>query len=133
MKTVLYLCAMALVLIFATWAYQVNYRTKSEMDYVSQLQQTIAAERQALSVLRAEWAYLNRPERLRALVEMNFTDLRLMPLHAEHFAKIADVAHPRPPVPMDIDGLISGLIDTAAREDAAREDGDEDEDSEGQP
>ncbi|MEX0969125.1 MAG: cell division protein FtsL [Paracoccaceae bacterium] len=124
MKSVLYLCALALVLIFATWAYQVNYRTKSEMDHVSQLQREIAHERQILAVLRAEWAYLNRPERLRALVEMNFADLRLMPLHADHFAKISDVAMPRPPMPDDIDGLISGLVDTAAREA---------EESEGQP
>ena len=99
MKGFLYLCALGLVLLFATWAYQVNYRTKAEMDYVSQLQRDIAAERQALSVLRAEWAYLNRPERLRALVEMNFMELRLMPLHADHFAEIQDVSMPLPPMP----------------------------------
>lgn len=116
MKGFLYLCALGLVLTFATWAYQVNYRTKAEMDYVSQLQRDIAHERQTLSVLRAEWAYLNRPERLRALVEMNFADLRLMPLHADHFGQIDHVAMPRPPMPDDIDALISGLVDTAARE-----------------
>ena len=116
MKNLLYLCALALVLIFATWAYQVNYRTKSEMDYVSTLQREIAQERQTLAVLRAEWAYLNRPERLRVLVEMNFADLRLMPLHSEHFAAIGDVAMPRPPIPDDIDGMISDMVDTAAHE-----------------
>ena len=113
MKGFLYLCALGLVMLFATWAYQVNYRTKAEMDHVSQLQRDIAAERQALSVLRAEWAYLNRPERLRALVEMNFMELRLMPLHADHFAEIQDVAMPLPPVlEDDIDALISGLTET---------------------
>jgi len=116
MKGFLYLCASGLVLLFATWAYQVNYRTKAEMDYVSQLQRDIAAERQALSVLRAEWAYLNRPERLRALVEMNFMELRLMPLHADHFAEIQDVSMPLPPMPEDIELLIDGLVDTAGHE-----------------
>jgi hypothetical protein len=116
MKGFLYLCALGLVLLFATWAYQVNYRTKAEMDYVSQLQRDIAAERQALSVLRAEWAYLNRPERLRALVEMNFMELRLMPLHADHFAEIQDVSMPLPPMPEDIELLIDGLVDTAGHE-----------------
>lgn len=111
MKGFLYLCALGLVMLFATWAYQVNYSTKAEMDYVSQLQRDIASERQTLAVLRAEWAYLNRPERLRSLVEMNFTELRLMPIHADHFAEISVVAMPRPPMD-DIDALIDGLVDT---------------------
>lgn len=118
MKSFLYICAAGLVLLFASWAYQVNYRTKDELDGVVRLQRQIAAEREALAVLRAEWAYLNRPERLRALVEMNFADLRLMSIHADHFGELAQVAMPVPPMPDDLAGL-NAVMDTAAHLDEA--------------
>ncbi len=64
-----------------------NYRTQDALERVSKLQIEIARENEAISVLRTEWAYLNRPERLRALAEAYFMELRLMPVHAEHFAE----------------------------------------------
>ncbi len=36
-------------------------------DKLARLEKAVAAERQALRVLRAEWAYLNRPDRLEEL------------------------------------------------------------------
>ena len=47
-------------------------------------------------MLKAEWAYLNRPDRLRELAEMNFADLQLLPLLPEHFADVELVAYPKP-------------------------------------
>ena len=68
MKLVLYLSAAVLVVVCATWAYRVNYATQEAMDRVADLRSEIAGEREALAVLNAEWAYLNRPDRLSALV-----------------------------------------------------------------
>jgi hypothetical protein len=45
-------------------------------------------------VLKAEWAYLNRPDRLRALVDAHAETLDLVPLAPEHFGEAAMVAYP---------------------------------------
>lgn len=108
MKTILGILGVVMVISAATWAYRVNYRTQDAMNRVSALQQEISVERETISVLRAEWAYLNRPERLLALSEEYFTDLRLMPLHPDHFADPTKVAYPTPEDP-----LLADLIEAA--------------------
>lgn len=94
MRTFLYVLCGALVIGVAYWAYKENYRTQASLRRVATLQQEIADEREAISVLGAEWAYLNRPERLHELVEMNFAELGLLPLLPEHFADVELVAYP---------------------------------------
>lgn len=111
MRSFLFICGLTLVVAFATWAYRVNYSTQGAMDRVVELQQQIAHEHETIAVLRAEWAYLNRPERLLALSETYFPELRLMPLHPDHFADPMRVAYPEPEDP-----LLSNLIAAAVAE-----------------
>ena len=100
MKTFLYLLAGVLVVFAASWTYKVNYQVQAAEDRVASLQRAIKREREAIAVLGAEWAYLNRPERLRALSETYYNELRLMPINASHFAELRDV-----PLPQDEIGL----------------------------
>lgn len=100
MKTFLYLLAGVLVVFTASWTYKVNYQVQEAEDRVSSLQREINRERSAIAVLGAEWAYLNRPERLRALSEAYYTELRLMPIDASHFASVSEV-----PMPLDEIGV----------------------------
>ncbi|MEM6620534.1 MAG: cell division protein FtsL [Pseudomonadota bacterium] len=111
MKTPLYVICCGLIVAMAYWAYKENYRTQASLRRVAALQADIAAERVAISVLRAEWAYLNRPERLRELVALTFPDLGLMPLMPEHFADAELVAYPAPPAP---EAEIKDPVSTAA-------------------
>lgn len=94
MKPVLYLSAAVLLAVCATWAYRVNYATRAGLDRVAGLRAEIAAEREAVAVLRAEWAYLNRPDRLRALVAVHADALGLADMTPDHFGEAAMVAYP---------------------------------------
>ncbi|MFD2175020.1 cell division protein FtsL [Rhodobacter lacus] len=96
MKTISYLLAALVVLGLAFWAYHVNYATKDRLAELRRLDNQIADLQEGLSVLRAEWAYLNRPERLRELVNLNFVTLGLLPLAPEQFGAVAQVAYPQP-------------------------------------
>lgn len=110
MKTTLILTAAILMIGVATWAYRVNYETRAAIERVNALHEAIAEERAQLAMLKAEWAYLNRPERLRALAEAHFDDLRLMPIDATHFGEVAEV-----PKPAGLLGEISGTVDVRGR------------------
>lgn len=77
------------------WAYQENYKTQSAQREVRSLTRQIGAAHARLNMLNAEWAYLNRPDRLRELVNINHQRLGLVPMMPEAFATI-DVIAPRP-------------------------------------
>ena len=118
MRTVLYIVTAAFVLGLAVWAYAENYRTQAAIAQVERLHRDISQARERLGVLKAEWAYLNRPDRLRDLAELNFDRLGLLPLAAEQFGTIDQVAFPpEPPLP------ISNAIEVMDRsgEDAAKD------------
>lgn len=95
MKPAFYILSSALVVIFAYWAYHVNYTTQGALREVEQLRRAIAQERATIAMLNAEWAYLNRPDRLRLLAEEYYDELGLMPMTADHFGDPAMVAYPR--------------------------------------
>jgi hypothetical protein len=97
MRLVLHLSAAVLVVVCATWAYRVNYATQETLNRVADLRAEVAAEREALAVLNAEWAYLNRPDRLRELVELNAEALGLAELTPDQFGEVAMVAYPPQP------------------------------------
>ena len=92
----------------AYWAYHENYKTQDALRTASALQREIGASRETLSVLEAEWAYLNRPERLADLADLNFERLQLLPITRDRFGSVAQVGFP--PATFDIDEL-TGMID----------------------
>lgn len=96
MKLLLYVSAVVLVVVCATWAYRVNYATQEAMGRVADLRADIAAEREAIAVLNAEWAYLNRPDRLQVLVKQNEAALGLVELTPSQFGEASMVAFPPP-------------------------------------
>jgi hypothetical protein len=106
MKPVLYLSAIVFVGLCAFWAYRVNYATREALGRVAHLQAEMAHERERMRMLNAEWAYLNRPDRLQTLVYANNELLQLVPLSPEQFGEAAMVAYPVEPLeladPLDL-------------------------------
>lgn len=97
MRPALYVLSFLAVIALGFWAYRENYKTQGALREVASLQDEIAQLHEALSVQRAEWAYLNRPDRLRDLVTINFDRLGLMPMEPWQFGSARDVAYPLPP------------------------------------
>jgi hypothetical protein len=84
------------VIALGYWAYHQTIQTQQAERRVDRLQYQIGAERERLSILRAEWAYLNRPDRLRELADFNFERLQLLPLAPEQFGRAAQIPYPPP-------------------------------------
>ncbi len=99
MRTLTSLACILVVMALAFWAYRENYRTQATISHMSQIQREIAVLREDLGVLRAEWAYLNRPERLRDLVGLNFERLQLIPAESGQSAGLGNIDYPKPPAP----------------------------------
>ncbi len=94
MRSIFYVLSALAVIGLAYWAYHENYRTQAAISHAERLEGQIATARQRLRVLNAEWAYLNRPARLRELADINFNRLQLMPLEAQQFGRIDQVDYP---------------------------------------
>ncbi|MBJ3762266.1 cell division protein FtsL [Maribius pontilimi] len=94
MRTLLFILPGLAVMALAFWAYSENFETQMVLTDVDRLQAQIGTERETLAILRAEWAYLNRPERLRDLADLNFDRLGLLPLTPEQFARVTQIGYP---------------------------------------
>ena len=98
MRGIAYVLTALAVFGLAFWAYRENYATQQVLKETRRLQQEIGAAQVRLGVLRAEWAYLNRPDRLAELAELNFDRLGLLPLRPDQFGRIDEVSYPPEPL-----------------------------------
>ena len=97
MRSLLYVLTFMAVIGAAFWAYHENYKTQDALGEAQAVRVEIGDARARLAVLKAEWAYLNRPDRLRDLAEVNFGRLGLMPLRPDQFGRVDQIAYPAPP------------------------------------
>ena len=104
MRSVLYVLTTLAVIGLAFWAYRENYATQSALSETDRLHRDIRtahdirAAHSRLAVLKAEWAYLNRPDRLRDLADINFDRLGLLPFRPDQFGRVDEVTYPAPPL-----------------------------------
>lgn len=91
----------------AFWAYTENYKTQAALDNVEDLRADIGELLETRAILNAEWAYLNRPDRLRELAEINFETLSLIPLSPAQFGRIDQIGYPTLEIedPIEVMGL----------------------------
>ena len=73
------------------WAYKINYDSRAAYQRVKELEKSILSANKQFKILNAEWAHLNRPDRLRKLTEYYFSELRLTPINPDDFISFSDI------------------------------------------
>jgi cell division protein FtsL len=81
-----------LVVAMSIGLYNLKYKVEAQERERARLTEDILNEQDAIRILRAEWSYLTRPERLQSLAERH---LDLVPLKASQIATFEDL--PMPP------------------------------------
>lgn len=76
---------MILIVVSALGVYLVKYQVQSMQEELVKLENNLREERESLHVLEAEWAYLNRPERLQELADRH---LPLMPSLSKQISSV---------------------------------------------
>jgi hypothetical protein len=97
----------------AMWAYSIKYDTIYHSEQVKKLERRLDRERDAISVLRAEWQHINRPVRLQILADRH---LQLQTLQATQIARAPDLpAKPKVEDPLGarLDQLLTGTVPAA--------------------
>jgi hypothetical protein len=97
----------ALMLTGAVVTYVMKDRAGRAADHVAQLRTDITREKDAMTVLKAEWSVLDQPSRLQALVGRYNNYLGLEPIDVRQFVTAADIPV-KPPLP--IDGVLTGSV-----------------------
>lgn len=94
------LCTSFIALILV---YGQKYRSEEVQSQVIEYQRDIATKEQILKQLDADWAYLNQPARLQAIVERHAETLELEPIKVAQYGTIENL--PMRPVEPDAEGL----------------------------
>ena len=96
MKRPLRFAALVLAISTATVSAAAVFVMKKEAERdafaIRELNRKIAAERQRISELRAEWGALDNPQRLQALVDRHAEVLRLAPIDGQQIVTATQVA-----------------------------------------
>ena len=79
----------------SVYVYSVKYRTIWSSEQIVTMRHQIQRERDALALLRAEYAYLTRPERIQTL---SSRQLDMQPLALDQIVKATDLPEPAPKV-----------------------------------
>ena len=73
------------------WAYKINYESRAASQRVKGLEKSILSAKREIKILKAEWAHLNNPDRLRKLVGYYFLELRLTPINPDDFISFSEI------------------------------------------
>lgn len=93
---ILNVVAVLALVVSAVLVYRIKYDATLHAEQVAKLKRMISQEVDAVAVLKAEWAFLARPDRIQRLAVQH---LDLKPMEREQTVKLASL--PDRPVPVD--------------------------------
>lgn len=79
------------VIALSVGLYDIKYRAEAAEKRADQIERDIASEQEGIRVLRAEWSYLNQPDRLQQLAQ-RYTKLEA--LKASQIGSFGDIPLP---------------------------------------
>lgn len=71
----------------AVAVFQIKYQAEAVAERAAELQRDLDSEKEALSLLKAEWSYLGQPARVQEIVEKHQDTLKLAPLSSEQITR----------------------------------------------
>ncbi len=95
MIKLLHVIAIGALVSSALYAYTIKYETTLEAEQLQKIRMKAQRERDAIAVLKAEWQYLNRPDRVQALADRH---LDLQPFSVTQVVRISDIPNRGPKV-----------------------------------
>lgn len=98
-----------LMVLSAAAVYDMKYEAEIAAENIKQKQAEIAQAREDISLLKAEWALLTRPARMRDLLERHQDILNLTPLSSNHIGTLADI--PEKPVMPPVEAPVERSAD----------------------
>jgi len=116
MLRLLHLVVIASLVLAAAYVYKIKFDSTVQAERVAKLRREIRHERDAIALLRAEWAKLDNPARIQDLAERH---AKLRPVEATQFGDIGRLPE-RPPqiVPPNAPDPIAALIESVEESDA---------------
>jgi hypothetical protein len=90
---IIHLLVVGMLIFAAAYVYRIKMESTSRVERVQRLNAEIREQRDAIAVLRAEWAKLDAPLRLQGLTERH---LGLKPVTAQQFDQLKNLPE-RPP------------------------------------
>ena len=101
-----------LMVLSAAAVYDMKYEAEIAAENINKKQAAIAQAREDISLLKAEWALLTRPARMRDLLERHRDILDLTPMTSNHIGTLADI--PEKPVIPPVDAPVEQSADGSA-------------------
>jgi cell division protein FtsL len=91
----LHVIAIGALVSSAVYAYSIKYETTLAAEHLQKLKAKTQRERDAIQVLKAEWQFLNRPDRIQSLAERH---LDLQPFMVTQVVRPSDIPNRGPKV-----------------------------------